>query len=39
MVTAALVLIGSDPSKARGALVQGLFPALSLICLGIWALT
>lgn len=39
MVTAALVLVGSDPGKARGALVQGLFPALSLICLGIWALT
>lgn len=39
MVTAALVLIGSDPSKARGAIVQGLFPALSLISLGICALT
>src|SRR5690349_17734382 len=38
MVTAALVLIGSDRSKARGAVVQGLFPALSLIALGIWAL-
>ena len=38
MVTAALVLIGSDPSKARGGIVQGLFPAISLIALGIWAL-
>ncbi|MGO4256768.1 DUF1304 domain-containing protein [Marmoricola sp. RAF53] len=38
MVTAALILVSSDPGKARGAVVQGLFPALSLICLGIWAL-
>jgi putative membrane protein len=38
MVAAALVLIGSDPSKARGGIVQGLFPAISLISLGIWAL-
>ena len=38
MVTAALVLITSDASKARGAIVQGLFPAISLIALGIWAL-
>ena len=28
MLTAALVLAGSDRSKAKGALVQGLFPAL-----------
>src|SRR4051794_22282348 len=38
MLTAALVLIGSDASKARGAVVQGLFPAISLISLAIWAL-
>jgi putative membrane protein len=38
MLTAALVLIGSDPSKARGAVVQGVFPAISLIALAVWAL-
>lgn len=38
MVAAALVLAGSDTSKARGAVVQGLFPALALLCLVIWAL-
>jgi len=38
MVTAALVLITSDPAKARGAIVQGLFPAISLVSLAIWAL-
>ncbi len=38
MLAAALVLVGSDPSKARGAVVQGLFPALTLLSLGIWAL-
>jgi putative membrane protein len=38
MLAAALVLITSDPSKARAAIVQGLFPALALLCLGIWAL-
>jgi len=38
MATAAMVLIGSDPSKARGALVQGLFPAVSLIAFAIWGL-
>jgi putative membrane protein len=38
MLAAALVLITSDPSKARGAVVQGLFPAIGLIALGIWAL-
>ncbi len=37
MATAATVLIGSDPSKARGALVQGLFPAVSLIAFALWA--
>ncbi|MCZ4500690.1 MAG: hypothetical protein JWQ74_3245 [Marmoricola sp.] len=39
MVTAALILITSDPSKARGAVVQGLFPLISLVSLGIWALS
>jgi putative membrane protein len=39
MVAAALVLITSDRSKARGAVVQGTFPALSLIALAIWAWT
>jgi len=38
MLTAALVLITSDPAKARGAVVQGLFPAISLVALAIWAL-
>lgn len=38
MLAAALVLITSDPGKARGAIVQGTFPAVTLICLGIWAL-
>ena len=37
MVAAALVLITSDPSKARGAVVQGTLPALGLLCLAIWA--
>ena len=39
MLAAALVLVGSDPGKARGALVQGLFPALALVCLALWAWT
>lgn len=39
MATAALVLASSDPSKSRGAVVQGTFPVLALICLGIWALS
>jgi hypothetical protein len=33
------VLIGSDTSKLRAAVVQGLFPALSLASLLVWALT
>lgn len=37
MVAAALVLITSDPGKARGAVVQGLFPGLGLVALAIWA--
>ena len=38
MATAALVLITSDASKARGAVIQGLFPALGLIALAVHAL-
>ena len=38
MLAAALVLVTSDPSKARGAVVQGTFPAIALVLLGIWAL-
>jgi putative membrane protein len=38
MLAAALVLVTSDPSKARGAVVQGTFPAIALVFLGIWAL-
>jgi len=37
MLAAALVLITSDRSKARGALVQGTLPALALIGLAVWA--
>jgi putative membrane protein len=36
MLAAATVLITSDPGKARGAVVQGLFPALALIGLAAW---
>jgi len=36
MLAAALVLITSDPSKARGAVVQGSFPLLCLLSLAIW---
>jgi putative membrane protein len=38
MVAAATVLITSDRSKARAALVQGLFPGLALLGLLVWAL-
>lgn len=38
MATAALVLVGSDPGKARGALVQGLFPLISLVSFAVWTL-
>ena len=38
MLTAALVLITSDSSKARAAVVQGLFPALALLSLLVWAI-
>jgi len=37
MLTAALVLIASDSSKARAAVVQGLFPAFALLLLLVWA--
>lgn len=37
MATAAMVLVGSDRSKARGALVQGLFPVLGLVAFAVWA--
>jgi putative membrane protein len=37
MFAAAVVLITSGPSRARGAVVQGTFPALALISLAIWA--
>ena len=39
MLAAALVLITSDRSKARGAVVQGTFPLLSLLALAVWAWT
>ena len=38
MLAAALVLVTSDLSKLRAAVVQGLFPALALLCLLVWAL-
>jgi putative membrane protein len=38
MLAAALVLITSDPSKARAAVVQGLFPLIGLVSLAIWTL-
>jgi putative membrane protein len=39
MLAAALVLITSDRTKARGAVVQGTFPLLALLSLAIWAWT
>jgi putative membrane protein len=39
MLAAALVLITSDASKARGAVVQGLFPLIGLVALGVWAVS
>jgi putative membrane protein len=38
MLAAALVLVTADLSKLRAAVVQGLFPALALLCLLLWAL-
>jgi putative membrane protein len=37
MLAAALVLISSDPGKARGAVVQGTIPLLTLLTLAVWA--
>jgi putative membrane protein len=37
MLAAALVLLTSDRTKARGAVVQGTFPAICLLLLAIWA--
>jgi putative membrane protein len=39
MAAAALVLVTSDGSKARGAAIQGTFPALALLGLLIWAVS
>lgn len=39
MLAAALVLVTSDRTKARGAVVQGVFPALCLLLLAIWVWT
>lgn len=36
MLAAALVLVTSDPSKARAAVTQGLFPLLALVALVLW---
>ena len=38
MLGAALVLVTNDRSKARAALVQGMFPALSLLFLALSAM-
>ena len=37
MVAAALVLVTSDGSKLRGAVIQGAIPALALLALLVWA--
>jgi putative membrane protein len=39
MLAAALVLVTSDSSKARGAIVQGTVPLLTLVALVVWAWT
>jgi putative membrane protein len=38
MLAAALVLVTSDLSKLRAAVIQGLFPLLALLSLLVWAL-
>jgi putative membrane protein len=38
MLAAALVLVTSDSSKLRAALVQGLLPTLALLSLLVWSL-
>ncbi len=35
MLTAALVLLGSDPTQARGAVVQATMPAIALLWLSV----
>ena len=37
LLGASLVLVTSDPTKARGAVVQGAFPAVCLLLLAVWA--
>ena len=39
MLAAALVLVTSAPSKARGAAIQGTIPLLTLLALAVWAWT
>ena len=39
MLAAALVLVASDLSKLRAAVVQGLFPVLALLTLLVWSLS
>jgi putative membrane protein len=36
MVLAAVVLLVSSPDKARGALIQGTFPAIAIVLLGVY---
>ena len=38
MLTAAMVLVSNDVSRLRGAVIQGTFPALALLALGIGAI-
>jgi putative membrane protein len=38
MLAAALVLVGSDRRKLRGAVVQGTFPLLAVVALLVWCL-
>lgn len=35
MVLAAVVLLVSSPDKARGALIQGAFPAVAIVLLAV----
>jgi len=39
MLAAALVLVTSAPSNARGAAIQGTIPLLTLLSLAVWAWT
>lgn len=36
MVLAAVVLLVSSPDKARGALIQGTFPAIAIVLMGLY---